>query len=108
MFDSLHEEEKICDMIAAGEELPGITDHQQAVMDGFYGAIKEVKAEYDDRDPHGEDVDTLCQQIRHEIAQEALRDVYERIVLAAQQFYNYCVTEENSYNEEYEAGSRRD
>lgn len=48
MFESYQEEEKIIKKIQNGEDLPGLTDMQQAEMNGLYIALKELDNEYEE------------------------------------------------------------
>lgn len=101
MFESYQEEEKIIKKIQNGEDLPGLTDMQQAEMNGLYTALKEIDNEYEDRDPDGEDVEDTWQKLKFEAGREALQDAYDRIVGEAHNLYIYFL-ESNGEDEEAE------
>lgn len=69
------------------EELPGLTENQQARMNGIGIALREIRREIEDRDPEGPEVETTIEKIQHEMAREALEDVSERIMEAAHNIY---------------------
>lgn len=69
------------------EELPGLTENQQARMNGIGIALREIRREIEDRDPEGPEVETTVEKIRHEISREALEDVSDRIMEAAHNIY---------------------